>query len=57
MHGLVENGYIARRSGEDSTLGFINGKSAPSCGPGAQWPCVKFRHAGVNASLGGRLSG
>jgi hypothetical protein len=22
-----------------------------------QWPCVKFRHAGVNASLGGRLSG
>jgi multiple sugar transport system substrate-binding protein len=38
MHGLVENGYIARRSGEDSTLGFINGKSAPSCGPGAGPP-------------------
>jgi len=28
MHGLVENGYIARQSGEDSTLDFINGKSA-----------------------------
>ena len=27
------------------------------CRPATQWPCVKSRHAGVNALLGDRLSG
>jgi MFS family permease len=36
---------------------LLGGKLADRLGRKGQWPCVKARHAGVDARLGDRLSG